>query len=243
MTAPVARDSVRSTRFVAEALLAVVLTVVVFVQTERLADGSARQSEELMRSSELLENQRFVRETVIGDSAVLPFSNLDLRQATLRGLHFGCTDGEREALEGEKDSGWSPSYVGMNCKADFSESNLSGADLQGAQLRLAVFEGATLDGTNLALTNLIYASFSRADLRSARLDYAYATSVRFDSSDLSGASMTNAYLVDAEFIDSNLSDVDLRKSDLTGASFTRVTCERTQWPEGFTPPPACAGSR
>lgn len=63
-------------------------------------------------------------------SSVMAFSNLDLRYATLRGLHFGCTDAERERLRGEKDSGWSAGYVGGNCRADFSESNLTHSDFQ-----------------------------------------------------------------------------------------------------------------
>jgi uncharacterized protein YjbI with pentapeptide repeats len=217
----------------------VVLTVVVFVQTDRIADQSASQSEELMLWGEVAENQRFVREVVIGDSSVMAFSNLDLRYATLRGLHFGCTDAERERLRGEKDSGWSPGYVGGNCRADFSESNLTHSDFQGAQLRLAVFEGANLYQANLALTNLIFAFFRDVDLRSANLDYVWANSVRFVSTTLAGSRIRNAHLVESEFIDVDLSAVDFRESDLTGAAFTRVQCSGTRWPEGFSRPAAC----
>lgn len=215
------------------------LTVVVYVQTDRIADQSSSQSEQLMLWAEVAENQRFVRGVVMSDSPVMPFSNLDLRYASFRGLHFGCTDAERERMRDQKDSGQSPEYVGMNCKADFSESNLTRSDFQGSQLRSAVFEGANLFEANLALTNLIVASFDNVDLRSARLDYSWANSARFESTNLSGSSVRNAHLVEAEFIDVDLSSVDFRGSDLRRAIFTRVQCLDTRWPQDFAAPSGC----
>lgn len=233
------RNPAAIARFVGETLLAVMLTVVVYVQTDRIAHLSASQSENLMLWGEVSENQRFVREAVMSNSPVMSFSNLDLRYARLRGLHFGCTDSERKRAQGEKDSGWSPTYVGMNCKADFSESNLTRSDFQGSQLRSAVFEHANLYEANLALTNLIFASFSDANLRFANLDYAWANHARFESTTLAGSNIRKAHLVKAEFVDANLDSVDFQGSDLTDATFTRVQCSGTLWPARFEPPSGC----
>lgn len=108
-------------------------------------------------------------------SSVMAFSNLDLRYATLRGLHFGCTDAERERLRGEKDSGWSAGYVGGNCRADFSESNLTHSDFQGAQLRLAVFEGAVdLSAVDFRESDLTGAAFTRVQRLGTRWPEGFA---------------------------------------------------------------------
>jgi uncharacterized protein YjbI with pentapeptide repeats len=162
---------VRDPRFLIEALLAILLTVVVYVQTQRLSEQAANQSEELNRWSENIENIRFVRETVIGDSLVMPFGNMDLSYASFTGLHFGCTDEERERARSWRDSASDPRYVGLLCRAAFGRSNLAHVDFQGSQLHGAIFEGATLAGSNLLGTNLIDAWFTNANLDNANLQY------------------------------------------------------------------------
>ncbi len=50
-------------------------------------------------------------------------------------------------------------------RADFSGSQLQGANFEGADLRGAVFEGADLRGANFRRAMLSHASLCRADLR------------------------------------------------------------------------------
>lgn len=233
------RETVKAPWFLTEMALAIMLAAVVYVQTQRIAEQAAQQNEDLVRRSEINENQRYVRETVIGNSPVMPFSNLDLTAVQLRGLHFGCTDAEREKLRDWKDSGVTPEYVGISCEADFSGSKLDYADLQGAQLRGAIFQGASLYQANLAATNLIYAYFNDNDLREAEFSYSWVNYASFQSTMLAGARMRNAHIRGARFTDVDLSNVDFRESDLTDSTFTRVQCSGTRWPEGFARPRGC----
>ena len=226
-------------RLVFEAALAVILTVVVYVQTDRIADQAAKQNEALMRWSEIQENVRFVRETAIGDSLVLPFTYLDLQYASLTNIHFGCTDSERKRAQSWKDYLSDPRYPGVGCRADFSDSNLSYSDLRGAQLYLAYFQRTKLYRGNLAYANLSQAKFQDATLDGAHLDKSLANGALFQSTSLSGTVFRDASLRYAEFIDVDLGTSDFRGAKLYGAKFTGVSCEGTKWPTGFRPPAAC----
>jgi hypothetical protein len=117
------RGLLRDRRFLAESVLAILVTIVVFVQTERIAQQSAQQNEQILARSEVAENVRFVRETVIGDSLTMPFANLDLQYTSLQGLHFGCSDDEWVRARAWHDKRADERYKGNLCTANFGLSN------------------------------------------------------------------------------------------------------------------------
>ena len=228
-------------QFAIEVLLAIALAAVVYIQTERLSEQSAQQSDELTGWTANLDNVRFVRETVIGDSLTMPFDNMDLSSASFVGFHFGCTDEERDRATQWHDSAANPGYLGSQqlCRASFANSNLDGVNFQGAQLHRAIFEGATLENSNLVVTNLIRAWFSYADADGASFANALAREATFLSVSLIGATFTQADLEGARFDGADLSGSDFRDANLEGVAFTDVTCQGTRWPDGFEPPKAC----
>ena len=98
--------------------------------------------------------------------------------------------------------------------ADLSKANLSFADLRGVELGFAKLIEADLYGADLRNAKLFHAKFRGADLDNAKLDGA-----DLEGTDLRGADLRNTAL----------DDIDLRDIDYD---------EETQWPDGFTPPPA-----
>lgn len=220
-------------------MLAVLIAVVVYVQTQRLADQASAQNEALLGRSANQENIRFVRETVISGSLEMPFEKLDLSYATFRGLHFGCTDRERLRASHWKDAFASPNYTGGRCRADFSSSNLDHADLGGAQLHAASFGYSTLFGATLASANIGQATFRYANLNRARLDRAAANRAWFQATSLDDAVFRDADLTYAKFIDIDFVGTDFRGARLFGAEFVDVSCDRVSWPRDFTPPEGC----
>lgn len=183
--------------------------------------------------------ERFVRETAIGESPVMPFTYLDLRGASLTNLHFGCTNRERKRAQAWKDDFADSRYPGVGCRADFGDSDMSYSDLRGAQLYLAYFTRTKLIRTNLAYANLSQAKFEDATLDQASLDRSLSNGTLFQSTSISGAALRGASFRSAQFIDVDLSGSDFRGSNLSGATFTRVTCEGTKWPAGFQRPAGC----
>ena len=111
--------------------------------------------------------------------------------------------------------------------ANFSNTNLSGADLRGAYLSYANLDGAEISYADLRGADLSYANLSEAnlfnanlregnlfnaDLRGAYLSYAY----------LSGADLGNTNLRGADLDGADLGNANLRGADLRGADIESV---------------------
>ncbi|GAA3525963.1 hypothetical protein GCM10022222_06140 [Amycolatopsis ultiminotia] len=121
----------------------------------------------------------------------------DLREAVLRGAHFGA----ESILASAKLSG-----------SDLRDAVLTATDLTGADLDAARLAGATLDTaklTSAVMTNISAAgaSFFDATLRDADLSGA----------DLRGANLRRAVLRGAKLDRADLTDADLTDADFTGA--------------------------
>lgn len=205
-------------------MLATVLTAVVYIQTQRLADQAAEQNEQLMIQSataatvlaeqaDIAENLKFVRQAVIDDSRILPFSGLNLRGVTLQRLDLGCRSNDRREC------------------ADFSRSVLSSSDLQGTQLNGAVMTGTDLSSANLGYANLNGAFLSFADMSSATLRSAHLRFAVLVKAELNGANLRLADLTSADLTGADVSYADFRGADLTDATLVDLTCDRTRWPE------------
>jgi hypothetical protein len=117
-------------------VLALVVSLVVFGLDQATADQRDAQAE-------AQSNSIFVRQAVMGDSAILPFSSLNLRGAQLSGL----------PLAG----------------ADFSDADLSGAELKDTDLTGATLTEANLSGVDLSGSTLIGVNMAEAQLRNADL--------------------------------------------------------------------------
>jgi hypothetical protein len=148
-----------------EAIIGLVLAVIGVAVAVWIGIGQNRVASDLEKASEIQENVRFVRQSVINPGAPRPFSGLNLSGAYLSGLDLGCY------RAGEPSSPLGPAPTGGIC-TDFAEANLSGAFLIGTDLTGANLTGADLSGADLAYANLHGADLSGADLRDAKLTYA-----------------------------------------------------------------------
>lgn|GEM_PF-2208806 len=129
-----------SDALVLEVIGGVVLALVVSLAVFGLDQATTEQRE---TQSEALSNSIFVRQAVMSDSAVLPFSSLNLRGAQLSGL----------PLTG----------------ADFSDADLTGAELKGIDLTGSTLTEANLSNADLSGSNLIGVNMAEAMLRHANL--------------------------------------------------------------------------
>ncbi|SEI91258.1 pentapeptide repeat-containing protein [Demequina mangrovi] len=116
---------------------------------------------------ESLGNSLFVRQAVMADRDILPFSALYLADAQLSGLDLSGADLSDAVLAG----------------AELKETDLSGADLSEADLSGADLSGAVLTGAALAEANLSDADLSGADLSGADLTQAIADGATYDAGD------------------------------------------------------------
>ena len=125
-------------------------------------------------------------------------------------------------------------------RANFDNTDFSGANLYGAFAREASFDGATLAKAGLARANLIDTILTNADLREASLSGTLLMGADLKGSDLSGAELNDADLSEADlsgdslvqasfhqtvFNDTNLSGADLSAaflcySDISDSDFT-----------------------
>ena len=135
-------------------VLALVVSLVVFGLDQ--ATTAERES-----NAESLGNSLFVREAVMGDSAVLPFSSLNLRGAQLSGL----------PLAG----------------ADFSDADLADAELKRTDLTGATLSEADLTNVDLTSSTFVDADLSEAILRNTELTGADFTGADLTEADLAGA--------------------------------------------------------
>ncbi|MDN4474673.1 pentapeptide repeat-containing protein [Demequina sp. SYSU T00192] len=102
---------------------------------------------------ESLGNSLFVRQAVMSDRDVLPFSALYLAEAQLSGLDLAGADLSDAVLAGAELKGTDLAGADLS-EADLSGADLSGADLSGASLAEADLSGADLSGTVLTGADL-----------------------------------------------------------------------------------------
>lgn len=121
------------------------------------------QSREEERSArdEALSNSLFVRQAVMSERELLPFSSLYLAEAQLSGLELAGADFS---------------------DADLTRAELKGSDLTGADLSEAVLAGADLTDAVLVDANLAEADLSGADLTAADLTGAELAEVTWTDS-------------------------------------------------------------
>jgi uncharacterized protein YjbI with pentapeptide repeats len=108
-------------------------------------------------------------------------------------------------------------YTADLLRANFSHTDLSGAEIWEANLRQANLYGADLLRTNPSRTNLHRANLSRADLHQANLAEA-----DLRRADLSWAELPRANLGNADFSGANLTGADLFRANLYGAIFSET---------------------
>jgi uncharacterized protein YjbI with pentapeptide repeats len=91
--------------------------------------------------------------------------------------------------------------------ADFSGSDLRGANLSWAYLSRADLNGADLSGANLSNAYLIDADLRLANLSGANLNRANLTETNLSGADLSEANLDETYIYSTNFADVDLSEV------------------------------------
>ena len=136
-------------------VLALVVSLVVFALDQ--ATTAERES-----NAESLGNSLFVREAVMADSSVLPFSSLNLRGAQLSGLPLAGADfSDADLLDAELK------------RTDLTGATLSEADLTNVDLTGSILVGADLSEALLRNTEFTNADFTGADLTEADLAGAF----------------------------------------------------------------------
>jgi uncharacterized protein YjbI with pentapeptide repeats len=118
--------------------------------------------------------------------------------------------------------------------ANFTNSDLRGADFEGAQLQDAFFwhaklEAANLNGANLDHANFSLANLEAASLRSADLDGTHFLTAKLQGATLVSANLENANLSSAVLLGSSLDNADLSKADLDGAQFVYASLQSTNF--------------
>lgn len=114
------------------------------------------RTDERDAKDEALSNSIFVRQAVMSDSTVLPFSALYLEGAQLSGLDLAGADFS---------------------DADLTAAEIKNADLSGAQLAEADLSGADLSGSDLTGTDLTEATLDQTDVSGADFTGANLTEV------------------------------------------------------------------
>lgn len=213
----------------AEAVIAAGLAAAVFGATWWL-------EQRIDERAELRENVRFVRQSVMDDTAEKPFDQLNLAGAELSGLDLGCEQLDRQTGCARMR------FIDLG-GAILARTDLAGADLTGAD-----FQDAYMELANLVETDLAGADLARAALLGARL-----TRADLERSYLAGAGLALASLAGADLTDADLTGADLELADLTGADLTGATLDganlrslcydgTTAWPSRFKPPAAHPGT-
>ncbi|WP_062529610.1 pentapeptide repeat-containing protein [Demequina rhizosphaerae] len=142
------------------------LVLGMFVSLALYVVDQMREDERNARD-ESLGNSLFVRQAVMSDREVLPFSALYLAEAQLSGLDLSGADLSDAVLAG----------------AELKGTDLSGADLSEADLSGADLSGADLTGASLAEADLSRADLSGADLTGADLTEVDAAGAGYDEDD------------------------------------------------------------
>ncbi|GAA2425281.1 pentapeptide repeat-containing protein [Streptomyces glaucus] len=126
--------------------------------------------------NEVLANVQYIRETVRDSpNGVKSFRNMNLRNADLSGLDFGCditTDARQSGASGNgigyREADGAPGVTWFarktNTCADFSGADLTGATITDSDLTGADFSDATLDGAKVESSIAIASDFTRTSL-------------------------------------------------------------------------------
>ena len=136
----------------------------------------------------------FRREGKLSESGRMPLTDINLRNADLRGARLSCSH-----------SGIGPDLTSANLSwADFESailpnSILDAANLHGTNFRGAKLHNASLLGVNIAGTILVGADLSQADL----------TGVTMNLVSLANADLNHATLVDTDLTQASLVGADL----------------------------------
>jgi len=96
------------------------------------------------------------------------------------------------------------------CRADLSDTDLSGADLSSADLSGANLSGADLSSADLSGADLSSADLSGADLTEANLESANLQGAQLIAADLTDANLERAYIKHANFTEAYLTNVNLK---------------------------------
>jgi hypothetical protein len=132
-------------------------------------------------------------------------------------------------------------------RANFRDTNLSGANLYGANLYGANLYGANLRdanlyGANLRDANLYGANLRDADFRGADLYVADLYGADLRGANLHGANLYGANLRGANLHGANLRDADLRGANLSGANLRDANLSGAKTDQRFIMI-GCIGSR
>ncbi|MBI3856615.1 MAG: pentapeptide repeat-containing protein [Planctomycetes bacterium] len=103
--------------------------------------------------------------------------------------------------------------------AQFTQTNLAGANLSESTLDQAEFTGACLRGTRFRGSSLNFATARGADLSGADLSQIRAEKADFATSILREASLESALLTRSSFMGCDLRGANFRRANLTGALF------------------------
>jgi len=137
-------------------VLGVIVAVVLYAVEQSRED--ARNARD-----EALGNSLFVRQAVMSEREVLPFSALYLAEAQLSGLDLAGADFSDAVLAG----------------AELKDADLTGADLSEADLTGADLSRSDLSGANLSEADLTGADLTGTVLAGATLDDAVLTGARY----------------------------------------------------------------
>jgi len=128
----------------------------------------------------------------------------------------------------------------------WDHSQLAGKVLKKINLYNLQFGGSNFDGADLEQANLWAklhgASFCRANLNKASLNFAEASGAKFNGASMKQCKMEGANLRNCEFVDADLTKADLRNCQLQGAHLSKANLtdarlenaqydELTIWPQ------------
>ncbi|HIK09603.1 MAG TPA: pentapeptide repeat-containing protein [Oscillatoriaceae cyanobacterium M33_DOE_052] len=153
-----------------------------------------------------------------GDDQIGDLTGADLTEADLRGTFLNLS---------------------MAAETNFTRANLNQANLFGARLQTANFSSTQLVGADLRSANLNNANFiganlgeaklDRADLTNASLNQTIAESASFSGANLANASAIGASLVMANFPQANLEGANLSSADLSNANLDGARLQNGNW--------------
>ena len=105
-------------------------------------------------------------------------------------------------------------------RANFDNTDFSGANLYGVFAREAIFDGATLTKASLGSSNLIDATIRNADLREAGMIGALLRKTDLRGSDLTDAELSKADLFEANLSGATLAGVNFKETLIESANLS-----------------------
>jgi hypothetical protein len=135
-------------------VLALVVSLLVFALDQVTTDQRDAKAE-------ALSNSIFVRQAVMGDSAVLPFSSLNLRGAQLSGLPLAGADFSDADLTDAEMKRTDLTGANLN-ETDLTNVDLTGSTIVNAGLSEAVLRNTELSGVDFTGADVTEADFTDA---------------------------------------------------------------------------------